>query len=114
MGLTQYEAISTDIDLQETYKTVRRWYKKNIELAPSSNYGQTSRRLIRALKPASAVSAAEMNAVMGEILYGLLEWGFHSSDSKYKMAQYAKSVVEQDTLQRANGVFLPTQLPIID
>jgi len=66
-------------------------------------YGKKSEALIRARPPASQLSDLEQRAVLGEVIYGNLEWAYHETDGQYKMAAYAHGALEAAGLSWSIG-----------
>lgn len=95
MGLLQTDQKPRGISLDDAYSAIRAWYIANVSkaLARNDEYGRRSAALIRALPP-SAPGNLETRAVLGEVIYGNLEWRYHESDGRYKMAAYAHSALE--------------------
>jgi len=58
------------------------------------DYAKKSEALILALPPPDELSQLEIRAVLGEVIYGNLEWAYHQADSQYKMAAYAHGALE--------------------
>jgi hypothetical protein len=88
---------------KKAYAAIRAWYQsheRELErLAPrKDDYAARSKRLIDALPPLNRVNDLEIRAVFNEVLMGLLEWGFHDSDGKYKMSEYAKLALRSEGL----------------
>jgi len=95
MGLDTTDIIPA-IDFSSAYAAIRAWYQANSELlrgrmAPCA-YVDESEALIHALP--ESLSDLETKAVFSEIISGLLEWGYHDSDGRYKMAAYAHGALE--------------------
>ena len=84
------------IGLRDAYEAIRRWYTENVHMLDESDgYARRSAGLIRAMRPASDVSDIEIRAVLGEVIYGNLEWGYTRSDGTRTMADYAKAALSQ-------------------
>lgn len=98
MGLNADDKMPIGMSLIDAYKSVRRWYSGSIPLLREkmggSDYAKKSEALIHALPPASQLSELEIRAVLGEVIYGNLEWGFHQTDGNYKMSAYAFAALE--------------------
>ena len=85
------------MNLTEAYTIIRNWYKANlskIENRQNEEYFQKSKRLIEFLPDAASLSDLEMRVMLGEVIYGYLEWGYHESDGNLKMSEYAKAAFE--------------------
>jgi hypothetical protein len=98
MGLSSNDKKPTDISLEKAYINIRKWYKNNIDLAIArgDDYGKRSARLIKNLPTVKNINQLEIRAILGEIIYGNLEWAYHKDDGKYKMAAYAHSALETE------------------
>ena len=89
MGLSSSDPMPVGISLEDAYIKIQDWYQSNIAIAPSSSVS-----LIKFLPDVSTLTELEIRAVLGEIIYGNLEWAYHKSDGKYKMAAYAHAALE--------------------
>ena len=98
MGLTQSDPKPHNLTLSQAYERILTWYSQNIPLLRErmggQEYGKKSEALILALPPADQLSELEIRAVLGEVIYGHLEWAYHQADSQYKMAAYAHGALE--------------------
>lgn len=56
---------------------------------------QHSVALIDRLHEGSDLTQLELRAVLGEVIYGYLEWAYHENDGDFKMAAYAHAALEQ-------------------
>ena len=99
MGLLPSDPKPTSISLEDAYRSVRDWYTANIPLLRERMGdrpdAQKSEGLIRALPTADTLSVLEIRAVLGEVIYGNLEWAYHESDGQFKMAAYSHAALEQ-------------------
>lgn len=97
MGLLSTDSLPTGIALTDAYSAIRTWYCAHADqaLARGDEYGRGSAALIQALPAASAVSDLEIVAVLREVILGYLEWAYHQSDGRYKMAAYAHAALEK-------------------
>lgn len=91
MGLNVDDRFPEDISMREAYSAVRSWYIQNCtDLANrDDSYASQSESLIKALPSESSATDLEIQAVFGQVIGGLLEWGYHEDDGSYKMAAYA-------------------------
>lgn len=98
MGLNADDKKPIGMSLVETYENIRRWYSSSVPLlhekTGGDDYARKSVALIHALPPVSRISDLEIRAVLAEVIYGNLEWGYHQSDGNYKMAAYAHAALE--------------------
>lgn len=92
------ERKNSGMSLPDAYKSIRQWFLRNIpmlrEQMGDNDYGRKSEALIRSLPPASQLSELEIRAVLGEVIYGNLEWAYHEMEGDYKMAAYAHGALE--------------------
>jgi hypothetical protein len=81
---------------EDAYRAIRKWCKNNrgTLLMRNDDYGKMSAALIDALPPVNKATPAEIWAIFGEVIYGNLEWAYHRSDGKYKIAAYAHAALE--------------------
>ena len=97
MALNDSDPTPDHITLREAYDKIRPWYRYNkakCNVADES-YKQKSFALIDMLPSEEKLSDLEIRAVLGEVIYGYLEWAYHESDGDYKMAAYAHTAVKQ-------------------
>ena len=98
MGLNAADKKPKNMSVAQAYEHICRWYSQNLSLLRQRmgdrEYGKKSEALIRALPPASKLNDLEIRAVLGEVIYGYLEWAYHETDGQYKMAAYAHGALE--------------------
>jgi len=96
MGLSPNDLKPVGITLEDAYSEIRKWYQNNVRiiLERGGNYGNNSAELIRKLPPLKSMTKLELRAIMGEVIYGYLEWAYHESNGKFKMAAYAHAALE--------------------
>lgn len=98
MGLDPNDKKPKQISLAQAYEHIRRWYSQNLPLLRQRmgerEDGKKSEALIKGLPPASKLTDLEIRAVLGEVIYGNLEWAYHETDGQYKMAAYAHGALE--------------------
>ena len=96
MGLSPNDKKPANISLKEAYSKIRKWYQANIDMARrrKDDYGNRSAALIEALPQANMLTDLEIRAILGEVIYGNLEWAYHKDDGDYKMAAYAHGALE--------------------
>jgi hypothetical protein len=102
MGLNKNDKRPTNISLVEGYDHICNWYSKNIPLLKertgNRDYVKKSEALIRTTPLSSEISDLEIRGVLGELIYGNLEWANHEMDSQFKMAAYAHSALKAAVL----------------
>ena len=97
MGLGRNDKKPEAIALAYAYERIRRWASANVhslEERLERKYTERYEALIAALPPACDASELEIRAVLGEVIYGNLEWAYHDTDGQYKMGAYAHGALE--------------------
>jgi hypothetical protein len=96
MGLSRSDPKPNNISIVDAYSAIRTWYQAHVADAErgESDYGRRSAELIRHLPAAPELSDLEQRAVLREVVCALLEWGYHRSDGRFKMAAYAHAALD--------------------
>jgi hypothetical protein len=96
MGLSPNDPRPVGITLEDAYSEIRKWYQSNVKtiLKRGNEYAKNSEELIKKLPPVKSMTKLEIRAIMGEIIFGYLEWAYHESNGKFKMAAYAHASLE--------------------
>lgn len=104
MGLDSSDLRPTGIALRAAYDAIRAWLQANAShLAshpPHDAYRdfrphiEASLPLIEALPPSASLSDIEIRAILLEVIMGKLEWAYHQSDGKFKIAAYAHAALD--------------------
>jgi hypothetical protein len=96
MGLDVRDRLTEGILLKDAYKKIKKWYSSNIHKINVMNddYRNRSINLVNNLPHENLASELEMRAVLGEVIHGNLEWGYHESDGRFKMAAYSLAAFE--------------------
>ena len=96
MGLLPSDKIPPNVSFRDAYSKIREWCQANVEIPESRNdeYGNRGATLTKALPLHDNLSDLEIQAVLGEVIYGNLEWAYHQDDGAYKMAAYAQGALE--------------------
>lgn len=95
MGFSGSSMNPENISLKEAYSTIRKWYQANIDVARGrDDFYNCSVALIEALPEANVVTELEIRAILGEVIYGYLEWGYYEYDGNYHMASYAHGALD--------------------
>jgi hypothetical protein len=91
MALNPEDPIPTGISAADSYSRIRDWYQANVERIQSrdGDYAKKSVAYIRAMSVSP--TSEQMQDTFKQVLTGLLEWAYHESDGKYKMAAYARA-----------------------
>jgi hypothetical protein len=103
VGLSSTDPKPTEITLEDAYERIREWYTANVPLLKERMkgrpYPKESEELMCALPASGSLTGLEIRAVLGEVIYGYLEWAYHESDGRFKMAAYAHAALEQAGLE---------------
>jgi hypothetical protein len=96
MGLSSSDAKPQNISVADAYSAIRTWYQNHVAKVAgrTGDYSRRSVELIKHLPPGSQLSELEQRAVLREVICALLEWGYHESDGKFKMAAYAVAALQ--------------------
>ena len=96
MGLFPSDPLPQDISVTEAYTEIRNWCRRHASKPPHlcADYWAKSVRLIQSLPPADQLSELEQLAVLKEVFWGLLEWAYHESNGRFKMAAYAQAAYD--------------------
>jgi hypothetical protein len=112
MGLSNEDKTPDGISLREAYTKIKQWYKINTPLLTQdssgilhtgglvtqrnySKYANAALDLVNSLPDESGLSEVEIRAILSEVIAGKLEWAYHESDGKYKMAAYAHAALKK-------------------
>ena len=96
MGLLAEDKKPDGISLVDAYRAIRAWYQAHTDMirGGTEEYRARSKELILALPAPSKLDDLELQAVVTEVVMGLLEWGYHDADDDYKMGAYAHAALE--------------------
>lgn len=81
----------------DAYRAVRAWYLHALpefEGSRKDGYGREAAAYVRCLPSADHARDLEIWHAFQEVITGLLEWGYHQSDGKFTMADYAHAAAE--------------------
>jgi len=102
MGLDSNDSLPKGMDAREAYRKVFHWFKAHkvprkyfTRTDETDDYGKKSQKYIDNLPEPEKVTNEQILEVMEEILTSRLEWAYHKSDGKYKMAAYAHVVMDE-------------------
>jgi hypothetical protein len=100
MGLSTNDKKPVGITFKDAYIKIRKWYLANVNLATArgDDYGNRSAELINHLPKVNAISELEIRAILGEVIYGNLEWAYSKDDGQFKMAAYAHAALEASNI----------------
>lgn len=79
------------IVLSKTHQ-IRDWYQANINRTEAAK----SRPYIASLPPVEEATRDQMIDAMQRVISRDLEWAYHESDGKYKMAAYAHAALDSN------------------
>lgn len=96
MGLNRDDPLPMGTSLANAYTAIRKWCKVNArrQAELGNQHAVQCSDLVAALPPAEQLTELEIRAVLGEVIYGSLEWAYHQSDGRYKMAAYAHAALD--------------------
>ncbi len=80
------DRIPNKMPLQKVYSVIQNWLQANIELV--KRYESEYMPLVEALRPADEMRDIEMRAILGEVMWGNLEWAKDASDGQYTLRAY--------------------------
>ena len=112
MGLSREDKTPDGISLREAYAKIKKWYQINTPLlthdssgilhtggfVTQRNYSEHANAaldLVKGLPDESGLSEIEIRAILSEVIAGKLEWAYHESDGKFKMAAYAHAALKK-------------------
>ena len=100
MGLSTNDKKPIGITIKEAYTKIRKWYLANVNIATArgDDYGNRSAELINHLPQENKITDLEIRAILGEVIYGNLEWAYQKDDGLFKMAAYAHAALEASNL----------------
>lgn len=98
MTLDTDDQLPEGISLKDAYAAVRAWYQANVDrLATEGQHGSypaAAKAYVESLPAPDDASESVMRDCLREVLSGELEFGYHDSDGKYKMAAYAHAAFD--------------------
>jgi hypothetical protein len=93
MGLAPDDRLPEGISIRDAYAAIRIWYQANVDLyavdPQRGDYVVESKAYIESLPPPEQWTREAMEDTLQRVLSRDLEWGYHESDGKFKMAAYA-------------------------
>jgi hypothetical protein len=85
--------LPVDISFEDAYAAIRSWCQANIDLycldPERGEHAAESKGYIESLPPPDRASQGEMEDTLRRVLCRDLEWTYHESDGRFKMAAYA-------------------------
>ena len=94
MGLSDSDPRPYAATPSDAYDAIRSWYRSNLDkfARDSVHAGHVAecRSYVAALPPSRKATDEEIAELFHQVLMGTLEWAYHESDGRYKMAAYAE------------------------
>jgi hypothetical protein len=93
MGLDSSDPLPIGISYEDAYAAIRSWYQANVSrLAMDQERGRypaESKAYVDGLPAPDRATPNDIRQALRHVLAGGLEWGYHESDGRFKMAAYA-------------------------
>lgn len=93
MGLQSDDARPDGIALGDAYAAIRTWYQANVDRLAADpdrgTYPAAAKSFVASMPAAHVATRDEMVDTFRRVIAGDLEWAFHETDGRYKMAAYA-------------------------
>jgi hypothetical protein len=98
MGLNLDDPMPEGITFRDAYTAILGWYQANVGRYAADeragDHAAAAKQYVDALPPAASASEDEMRDCFRRVIAGDLEWGYHCSDGRYKMAAYAEAAFD--------------------
>ena len=98
MALDTDDQLPEGISFKDAYAAVRAWYQANVDRLAAEGqrgpYPAAAKAYVESLPAPDDASESVMRNCLREVLCGELEFGYHDSDGKYKMAAYAHAAFD--------------------
>jgi hypothetical protein len=98
MGLDSTDPLPDGISIKDAYAAIRTWYQANVDVCASDpqrgQYAAESKAYVESLPPPDQATQEEMEDLLRRVLSRDLEWAYHQSDGRYKMAAYAHAAFQ--------------------
>lgn len=95
MGLGSSDLLPDGISYKDAYAAIRTWYQANVDryaMNPQrGRYAAESRAYIESCPTPDQATLDDIKKTLRQVLAGGLEWGYHESDGRFKMAAYAQA-----------------------
>lgn len=94
MGLNSDDPQPVGISIRDAYRAMRTWYQANVDFDDDpqmAEHAAASKAYVLSLPSAAKATREEMIDALRRVIYRDLEWAYHQSDGKYKMAAYAEA-----------------------
>src|SRR5437773_12140817 len=91
MGLDSTDPRPQGISARDAYAAIWTWYQANFGRDKRHDkYAIESKAYVQSMPKPDIASEKDMFDAFRQVLSGKLEWAYHASDGKYKMAAYAE------------------------
>ncbi len=98
MALDTDDQLPDGISVKDAYAAVRAWYQANVNRliaeGQRGSYPAAAKAYIESLPAPDSASESAMRNCLRQVLVGELEFGYHDSDGKFKMAAYAQAAFD--------------------
>ena len=101
MGLDSSDPLPDGISYKDAYTAIRTWYQANVDryamdpIDPQKGqYAADSKAYVESLPAPPQATLDQIKDTLSRVLAKDLEWGYHESDGRFKMAAYAHAAFE--------------------
>ncbi len=98
MGLEPDDQLPDGISLSDAYAAIRAWYQSNVDRFAADpdrgRYPEASKGYIASMPAPEDATLEQMVDAFRRVIAADLEWAYHESDGRYKMAAYATAACE--------------------
>jgi len=101
MGLNSDDPRPVGISIRDAYHAIRAWYQANVDFdndPQMAEHAAASKAYVLSLPSAERATRDEMIDALRRVIYRDLEWAYHQSDAKYKMAAYAEAAFKTEAV----------------
>jgi hypothetical protein len=99
MALSSDDSRPVGISIRDAYRAIRAWYQANADFDSDpqmAEHAAASKAYVLSLPSAEKATRDEMIDALRRVIYRDLEWAYHQSDGKYKMAAYAEAAFKTE------------------
>ena len=98
MGLDPSDPLPDRISCEDAYAAIRTWYQANVDRyamdLQKAQHVVASKSYVESLPMPDQATPDDIKNTLRQVLVGDLEWGYHESDGRFKMAAYAQAAFE--------------------
>jgi hypothetical protein len=94
MGLLPEDRIPNAMTPRQALAKIYRLLDANMEMI--RRYVEDVAPSVQVMEHADKMTDLEVRALLGEVIYGRLEYFYHVSDGQYKMAAYVEAAMKSD------------------